>query len=408
MTRDLKVLLGVSGGIAAIKAPEVVRRLRERGHAVRCAMTRSAGAFVAPLPLEVLSGHPVYREEYLAANDSGEELHLVAARWADVVCIAPATCNTLARLALGLADDFLSTTVLAFGGPLVLAPAMSTEMWSQEVVQQHVRTLRERGVHLVGPVVGPLASGEVGLGRMVEPIEIVAGVEKAMGPGELGGRTVLITAGPTREPIDAVRFLSNRSSGKMGYSLAAEAAARGARTLLVSGPVSLEPPPRVECTFVETAEAMERAVRSVAAEADIVIMTAAVADFRPHPVAVGKLKKRTGVPELRLEPTADILTQLAALAPRALRVGFAAETEDLEAEAQRKLIDKNADFIVANDVSRSDVGFESDENEVLVFSKRAGSVRIGRRSKRQIAAALFDLLAEALRERDASLVSTGR
>ncbi|MGH9465221.1 MAG: bifunctional phosphopantothenoylcysteine decarboxylase/phosphopantothenate--cysteine ligase CoaBC, partial [Thermoanaerobaculia bacterium] len=216
----MRVLVGVAGGIAAYKATEVVRLLRGRGHQVRCAVTRAAESFVSPLTLEVLSSEPVYGEEYLRANGSGEELHLGAARWAEALAVLPATAHILARLALGLADDFLTTTALAFGGPLVLAPAMHPTMWDKEPVREHVAALRRRGAVFVGPTVGPLASGEVGMGRMVEPLEIVAALEAILGGGALAGQRVLVTAGPTREPLDGVRFVSNPSSGRMGYAVA--------------------------------------------------------------------------------------------------------------------------------------------------------------------------------------------
>ena len=406
MRASLKVLLGVSGGIAAIKAPEIVRRLRENGHEVRCLLTRNSQSFVAPLPLEVLSGNPVLREEYLQANDSGRELHIEAGRWADVFCVAPATCNTVARLALGLADDFLTTTALVFEGPLVIAPAMSTEMWSKRVVQGHLETLQDRGARQVGPVLGALANGEIGEGRMAEPAEIVAALEEVYCEPDLAGSTVLITAGPTREALDPVRFLSNRSTGKMGFSLAAEAAARGARTVLVAGPVHLPTPPGVERVDVQTALEMESEVEALASQADLVIMTAAVSDFRPGAFSQKKLKKRLGSPELQLEPNPDILAGLVTVAPDALRVGFAAETQDLETEGPRKLKSKGAHFIVANDVSRSDIGFGSEENEVIVFSGNREPLRLPRQSKRQVARRLFDLFVEALREREAGLVTS--
>lgn len=407
MPESLNVLLGVSGGIAAFKAPEIVRSLRGNGHSVRCAMTRSAGAFVTPLTLEVLTEFPVYREEYLQANNSGEELHINAARWADVICVAPATCNTLARLALGLADDFLATTCLAFTGSLLVAPAMTSEMWEKEAIQAHVTTLQGRGVILVGPVVGPLATGETGMGRMAEPDEIVAAIEGTRNRGDLRGRTVLITAGPTHEALDPVRFLSNRSSGKMGFSLAAEAASRGARTLLVSGPVCLPTPHGVERIDVTTAAEMAETVEKLAPEAGIVIMAAAVADFRPESAFESKLKKVSGPPELRLEGTEDILTRLGEIAPNALRVGFAAETEKLESEARRKLEGKNAHWIVANDVSRSDIGFGSEDNEVTVFRRNQPSVTIPLQAKRLVAGRLFDLMQQELEGVEAGMATTG-
>jgi phosphopantothenoylcysteine decarboxylase/phosphopantothenate--cysteine ligase len=407
MPDRLHVLLGVSGGIAAFKAPEIVRSLRRHGHVVRCAMTRSAGAFVTPLTLEVLTEHPVYREEYLRANDSGEELHITVARWADAICVAPATCNTLARLALGLADDFLATTSLAFTGNLLVAPAMTSEMWEKEAVQAHVTTLRERGVVVVGPVVGPLATGETGMGRMAEPDEIVAAIEATRQQGDLAGQTVLITAGPTHEPLDPVRFLSNRSSGKMGFSLAAEAAKRGATTWLVAGPVSLPTPDGVERFDVTTAAEMAEMVERLAPEAGVVIMAAAVADFRPRSAHGSKLKKGSGPPELRLEGTEDILARLETIAPTALRIGFAAETEALESEARRKLEEKGAHWIVANDVSRSDIGFESEHNEVTVFRRDRPPVHLPVQAKRLIAGRLLDLVKQDLGRVESGVVTTG-
>ena len=390
MNRPLRVLLGVSGGIAAFKAAELVRRLRGRGHEVRCALTRSAASFVAPLTLEVLSGHRVYQEEYLEATGSGEESHIAAAAWADVLCVAPATTHLLARLALGLGDDFLTTTALAFAGPVVVAPAMHSVMWEQEATRGHVETLKRRGVRLAGPVEGPLASGEVGMGRMAEPEEIVRVVEAAGGGGPLAGRTVLITAGPTYEPVDPVRFLGNRSSGKMGFALAAEAVRRGARTILVAGPVSLPTPAGVERIDVTTAREMERAVREHAG-ADLIIMAAAVADFRPRQPAERKIKKEEGLPVIELEENPDILAGLRAVAPRALLVGFAAETHDLERHARGKLDRKGADLLVANDVSRSDIAFGSGDNEVTVYRREGEPVFFSRRPKGELAAALFDL-----------------
>ena len=400
MSRSLRVLLGVSGGIAAFKAPEIVRRLRERGHEVRCAVTRSAPSFVTPLTLEVLTGHPVYREEYLEANDSGDELHISAARWADVVCVAPATCNTLARLALGLADDFLTTTVLAFAGRLVVAPAMEQVMWSQASVQGHVATLRERGAWMVGPVEGPLATGESGMGRMADPLEIAQAVESAVGTGDLDGRVVLVTAGPTREAIDPVRFLSNRSTGRMGFAMAAAAARRGAECHLIAGPVELETPHGVDRVDVVTADEMLRATLRLAPAADLIVMTAAVADFRPTAVATTKIKKGDGPPDLVLAPNADILSRLADAAPAALRVGFAAETGAPDKAAAAKLEAKNAHFIVANDVSRDDIGFASADNEVSLHRRSGGPIEIPRQSKDSLAGRLLDIFVEELEARD--------
>ncbi|HYH46943.1 MAG TPA: bifunctional phosphopantothenoylcysteine decarboxylase/phosphopantothenate--cysteine ligase CoaBC [Thermoanaerobaculia bacterium] len=397
MIRPLRVLLGVGGGIAAYKSAELVRRLRGRGHEVRCVLTRSAAAFVTPLTLEVLTGRAVDQEEYLTATGSGEEAHITAAQWADVLCVAPATAHLLARLALGLADDFLTTTALAFRGPVVVAPALHTAMWEKEPVQDHVAALRRRGVRFAGPVSGPLASGEVGMGRMAEPADIAAEVEAAAQPADtLTGFKVLITAGPTFEPLDPVRFLGNRSSGKMGFALAAEAARRGADVTLIAGPVALATPPGLSRVDVATAAEMAAAVAAQAPAAHLIVMAAAVADFRPRQAASTKIKKEQGVPALELEPTPDILAGLRDLAPGAVLVGFAAETGDLEIHARAKLERKRADFLVANDVSRSDIAFGSEANEVTVFRRAGEPLVLARAPKSEIATALLDLFAEAL------------
>ncbi len=400
------MLLGISGGIAAYKAVELARLLVTRGHEVRCAPTRAAEAFVTPLTLEVISGGPVYREEYLSATGSGEELHITAAAWADVLCVAPATAHTLARLALGLADDFLTTTALAFDGPLVVAPAMHSGMLVKEAVRGHLEVLARRGATTVGPATGPLASGETGPGRMAEPAEIAAAVERILGSapagaqpaagGRLAGRTALVTAGPTREPLDPVRFLSSRSTGRMGFALAEAAVAAGARTLLVAGPVELPTPAGVERQDVGSAEEMREAVYRLAPEADLIVMAAAVADFRPRAAAAEKIKKRSGPRALELELNPDILAGLAAVAPRALRIGFAAETGALEREALAKLEEKGIDLIAVNDVSRSDVGFASADNEVTVYDRRGLRRFFPKQPKRELAARLVELFAEAM------------
>ena len=400
MSRPLRVLLGVSGGIAAYKSAELVRRLRARGHEVRCALTRSATAFVSPLTLEVLSGRPVWQEEYLTPTGTGEEAHITAAAWAEVLCVAPATAHVLARLSLGLADDFLTTTALAFSGPLVVAPAMHSAMWEKPAVQEHLDALRRRGAWIVGPIEGPLASGEVGMGRMSEPEEIAAAVEGAAGSGPLAGRTVLVTAGPTYEALDPVRFLGNRSSGRMGFALAAEAARRGARVVLVAGPVRLATPSGATRIDVTTAREMEKAVREHAPAADVILMTAAVSDFRPRQPAASKIKKEAGLPTVELEENPDILAGLRDVAPDAVVVGFAAETDDLERHARAKLERKRADFLVANDVSRKDIAFDSEANEVTVFRREGEPVFLPRQPKTQLAASLLDLFAGMLAGRE--------
>ncbi len=403
MPESTKVLLGITGGIAAYKALELVRRLGGHGCQVRCALSRSATAFVTPLSLEVLSGRAVYEQEYLTATGRGEETHIVAAQWADVICIAPATTHLMARMALGLADDFLTTTLLAFDGPVVIAPAMHSNMWHHEATAEHARTLNRRGVQLVGPVEGALASGEYGVGRLADPEQIAEAVLAAAGQEAhrpWNRRRVLISAGPTHEPIDPVRYLGNRSSGKMGFALAAEAARRGAHTTLVAGPVSLPTPPSVERRDVTTALEMRDAIHDLAGEADLIVMTAAVADFRPLGPADSKLKRSRGVPTIELEENPDILGSLAAVAPEALRVGFAAETEPSVEEAYAKLARKGADFLVWNDVSRSDIGFGADSNEVTLYQKSGQPQHFSRRPKRELAAALLDVFGQVLQERE--------
>ncbi len=401
--RPARVLLGLSGGIAAYKGAYLVRRLRERGFDVRCAPTLAAESFISPLTLEVLSGNRVYGQQYLSRDGDvdGEELHVEAAQWTDLLCVAPATANTLGRLALGLADDFLSTTALMFDGPLVVAPAMHDTMWRKPQVRGHVDALVARGAVVVGPVEGALASGEKGWGRMAEPDAIVEAVCRALAldpagqpapVGPLANRRVVVTAGPTFEAIDPVRFLGNRSSGRMGFALARQAALRGATVTLIAGPVALDTPAGVERIDVSSALEMQAALEETATQADLVVMAAAVADYRPRECALQKLKKSgsDGL-VLDLEQNPDLLAGLAALAPQAVRVGFAAETTELERSARRKLEAKRAHFIVANDVSRADIGFEAVENEVTVFRRGGDPVAFGKQSKDELAGQLLAL-----------------
>ena len=401
-----RLLLGVTGGIAAVKSTELVRRLIDQGFEVRCALSRSATAFVTPLSLEILSGHAVYEQEYLTATGSGEESHIVAAQWADVICIAPATAHLMARATLGLADDFLTTTLLAFTGPVVLAPAMHSDMWGHPTVAAHAESLGSRGYRFAGPIEGPLASGEWGVGRLADIPDIVATVVRALGEtvateaSSLEGRKVVISAGPTHEAIDPVRFLGNRSSGKMGFALAAEAARRGAQTTLVAGPVALSTPSDVERIDVTTAIEMRDAVYEHAPVADLVVMAAAVGDFRSARVEDHKLKKAGGIPTIVLEENPDILAGLPALAEKALLVGFAAETEPSEDEAYAKLERKGADMLIWNDVSRGDIGFGADHNEVTVYRRGGEPSVLGRRPKSELASALMDVFAEALDARE--------
>jgi phosphopantothenoylcysteine decarboxylase/phosphopantothenate--cysteine ligase len=398
--RPPRVLLGVCGGIAASKAPQIVRALRARGAEVRCVLTRAAESFVAPLTLEVLSGSPLWGDEYLRPNGSGEELHLTAANWAEVVCIAPATAHTLARLALGLADDFLTTTLLASRAPCVLAPAMHEAMWHHPAVVGHVAELAARGVELVGPVHGPLASGELGMGRMAEPEAIAEAVlRRVRRPLDFVGARFVVSAGPTQEPIDPVRYLGNRSTGKMGFAIAAEAARRGAEVTLVAGPVALATPTGVRRRDVTTALEMQAAMHAEVVTADVIVMTAAVADFRVAAPAEQKIKKDQGPPSLELVANPDILAGLRDHAPQALIVGFAAETEQLEAHALAKLARKRIDLLVANDVSRRDIGFGAESNEVRLFGADGSRELLTKREKSALAGDLLDRVRTRLASR---------
>ncbi len=388
------VLLGVTGGIAAFKSAQLVRLLRADGHVVRCALTRAASQFVSPLTLEVLSGNPVCQEEYLRPNGSGEELHVMTADWADIVCIAPATTHGIVRIANGLGDDFLTTTLLAYLGPLVIAPAMHSRMWERATTQTSIARLSERGVHVVGPDHGLLANGESGMGRMVEPEAIVDAVTLALGTGDYRSKRVVVTAGPTYEAIDPVRFIGNRSSGRMGFAIARAAALRGAHVSLIAGPSSLSTPSMVERVDVSSALDMQAALIEAVAETtpDLVVMCAAIADYRPAVACDAKIK-RAGKNEIELQLVAnpDLLLGLKDQAPSAVRVGFAAETENLEANAVAKLTAKGAHFLCANDVSRSDIGFDSVDNQLVVYADDGSRTEFSKAPKRELADGLLDL-----------------
>lgn len=388
----MNVLLGITGGIAAYKTPDLVRRLRERGIDVRVVMSESARQFVTATSLQAVSGHRVrtslWDEEAEAAMG-----HIELARWADLVLIAPATADSLARLASGQAADLLSTLCLATRSPLAVAPAMNNAMWEHPAVQANVATLRERGVAILGPASGPQACGETGPGRMPEPVELAdAAAALLAGGGSLDGRTLLITAGPTREAIDPVRFLSNRSSGKMGYALAVAARAAGARVILVSGPVSLPSPTGVERIDVVSADDMYRQTMDRIAEADIFIGTAAVADYTPTAVADQKIKKTADALTLSLQKTRDILGEVAALPGGPFTVGFAAETERLRDYALDKLQRKQLDMIVANHVGDG-LAFDCDNNAVDVYFP-GGEAQFSSMPKKALAEQLIALIAD--------------
>ncbi len=387
-----RVLVGVSGGIAAYKAADLVRLLVRAGAEVRVVMTRAADEFVAPLTFQSLSGRPVVRELF----DLGQEAtigHITVADWAELFVIAPATANVLSRLAHGLADDVLTTVALACRAPLLVAPAMNVNMWTHPATVANVATLLARGALTVGPAAGDLACGWVGEGRMAEPVQILEAVAACASPRDLAGEHVLVSAGPTREAIDPVRFISNRSTGKMGFSIAADAAARGAAVTLVAGPTALATPPGVERLDVVSAAQMHEAVMARCEASTIIVMAAAVADERPPTTAPQKLKKDGAPRALALEPTVDILAALGARrwpGPRPTLVGFAAETEDVVRHATEKLARKGCDLIVANDVAAADAGFATDENRVILVRRGQPPEALPLLAKREVARRVLD------------------
>jgi phosphopantothenoylcysteine decarboxylase/phosphopantothenate--cysteine ligase len=382
-----RIVLGVSGGIAAYKAVEVCRRLIDAGAHVTPVMTRGAEHFVGRTTFSALASEPVQTQLWDGPTPIP---HTRLGQSADLVLVAPATARVVAAYAAGLSTDLLTNVLLATRAPVVICPAMHTEMWEHPAVVDNVALLRRRGVHVVDPESGRLAGGDVGAGRLADPERIVAEVVRILSPGDLDGARVVVSAGGTREPIDAVRVIANRSSGKQGYAVAAEAAARGADVTLVST-VTLPTPPGVRVVPVETAAEMEAAMNAEAERADVVVMSAAVADFRPKAAADGKLKKRDGVPEIVLEPTPDILAGLGRRKRSGqVLVGFAAETDDLVANAEEKLRAKRADLIVANDVGAPGVGFQHDTNAVTLLRPGAEPRVVELTDKRAIARAVVD------------------
>ena len=396
----MKVALGVSGGIAAYKAAEIVRLLQERGIRVQVIMTRAAQEFVRPLTFAALSGEKVITDMFAAGKetpniDSAVE-HIAVAQSIDALLVAPATADVIAKFAQGIANDFLSTLYLATTAPVVVAPAMNVNMWNHPATQANLEILKKRSVRVVEPGTGYLACGMTGPGRLAENEEIVAATLEALGASqELSGETVLITAGPTREKIDPVRYLTNRSSGRMGYALAEAALRRGARVLLISGPTALTPPGGTEVTQVECAEEMRQAVMKLLPQATIVIKTAAVADYRPKSAQPQKIK-RSGPMNLELEPTADILSEIARHKQAQIVIGFAAETQNALENARKKLASKSLDAIVVNDVSREGVGFDSDRNAVTIITQH-DVVDVPETTKWEVAQRVLD---EIVRLRD--------
>ncbi|MGB5163638.1 MAG: bifunctional phosphopantothenoylcysteine decarboxylase/phosphopantothenate--cysteine ligase CoaBC [Woeseiaceae bacterium] len=390
----MNILLGITGGIAAYKTPDLVRRLRERGADVQIVMTQAAEEFVTPTALQAVSGRPI-RSNLWDKEAEAAMSHIELARWADAVVIAPATAEVMSRLASGGATDLLATLCLATEAPIALAPAMNHVMWNNPAVQANRQLLQGRGMHILGPDHGSQACGETGAGRMLDPGDIASMVFDLVGAkdaGRLLGKTVLVTAGPTREPIDPVRYISNRSSGKMGYAIARAAAAQGARVILISGPVSLDEPHGVEVVQVQTAEEMYRATHAHVSQADIFIAAAAVADYRPAAPAEQKIKKTEAEMSIALVRSADILASVAALEDGPFTVGFAAETNDVEKYARGKLLRKKLDMIVANRVGR-DCGFDVDDNTVEVFWD-GGEHAYPTAAKTELASQIIELVAE--------------
>ena len=399
-----RILLGVTGGVAAYKAAYLARLMNEQGANVTVVMTASATRFVGADTFAALSGNPVFTSLW---ERPGEVLHVRLAHEAEVAVVAPATANVIAKLAHGTADDLLSAALLEFGGPLVVVPAMHTGMWQHPATVRNIETLRGDGVAFVGPVSGPLAHGDSGPGRLAEPEAILAAVQDALARAgnveqDLASRVVVVTAGPTFEPIDPVRFIGNHSSGKMGIAIAAEAAARGADVRLILGPGTVSPPRGLTPIMVGTAEEMRGAVMAEAAGADVVVMAAAVADFRPKAPAPDKLKKEMGTPDLALEPTPDILAELGeARRPGQVLVGFAAETTAVEEAGRRKLIGKHLDLLVANEVGRAGTGFGADTDLAAILSATDDGIPLHAWTKVGLAEALVDRIAARLGRADA-------
>ncbi len=387
-----KILLGVSGGIAAYKSAELCRLLVKQGAQVRVVMTQAAKEFITALTFQALTGEPVYSELFDADAANAMD-HIELARWYDLLLIAPASANTLAKLADGYADNLLLTIALASEKPLAVAPAMNQQMFQHDATQQNLHTLRERAVNIWGPDEGAQACGEVGPGRMLEPAHLLAFTQAFFSPGKLAGVKVMITAGPTREAIDPVRFISNRSSGKMGYAMAEAALAAGAEVTLVSGPVCLMPPQGAQMVYAESAQQMLQQVEAQIDNQQIFIATAAVADYRVATVAPQKIKKSADQMTLELVKNADILASVAQRAAPPFCVGFAAETQHLAHYAQQKMVDKNLDMIAANRVDGDATGFDVDDNALSVYWP-GGSTQLAHQSKKSIARKLIDIIAD--------------
>lgn len=390
-----QILLGVTGGIAAYKSADLVRRLQDAGARVQVVMTPAAQEFITPLTLQALSGNPVHTELLDPEAEAGMG-HIQLARWADLVLIAPATADFMARLTQGMGNDLLASICLATAAPIALAPAMNQGMWRNSATQRNLDLLIERKVHIFGPNDGGQACGDIGPGRMLEPLQLVDAAASLFMSGSLAGKKVVITAGPTREAIDPVRYLSNHSSGKMGYALAEAAAEAGATTILISGPTQLLTPARVERIDVTSAQEMYEASMSAAQECDLFIAAAAVADYRPEQIATQKMKKGAADSiTLTLIKNPDIVANVAALTNKPFTVGFAAESEKLLEYGRAKLERKNLDMVIANNISDAHIGFNSDDNAVTIIDKNS-TQELSQRSKQQLARELIALLARKI------------
>ena len=389
-----QIVLGITGGIAAYKSAELTRILKGAGADVRVVMTPAATEFITPLTMQALSGHPAHLHLLDPEAEAGMG-HIELAKWADMILIAPASADFMARLDAGQGNDLLTTICLATEAPIVLAPAMNQAMWRDQQTQNNAQSLESKAVKLLGPGIGEQACGDTGPGRMLEPLEIAEQAAELFDRGLLTGKRVFITAGPTREALDPVRYISNHSSGKMGYALAEAAINAGAQVTLISGPVNLPAPPRCERLMVESAEQMLETSLKGIDQCDIFIASAAVADYRPAAIAEHKMKKgKEEIMELHLVKNPDIVATVAALENKPFTVGFAAETRDVISYAQGKLVRKNLDLIIANDVSRSDIGFNSDDNAVSVISRNHVEP-LPLSSKRQLAGKLIEMIASA-------------
>ena len=413
MLQNRRIIVGVCGGIASYKAIELVSRLQQAGAIVDVILTKHAEDFIRPLTFATMSHRPAYTDLWEASGHAAE-MHIELGEQAELVALVPATANTLAKLASGIADNMLTAVILASKAPLLVAPAMHTNMYENAATQANLALLRERGVFVVEPVVGRLASGAIGIGRLPETEVLLGAIRMVLGRnGDLAGRHVVITAGGTQEPIDPVRYVGNRSSGKMGYALAEEARDRGARVTLISGPVSLQAPYGVELQAAPTALHMREAVHKAIVDADVLVMSAAVADYRSAAPAARKIKKgetqqgsNEGQLTLKLVENPDILGELASttdgrlgdirIPPHLVRVGFAAETNDLMSNAQKKLREKQLDMLIANDVSRTDSGFGSDTNKVFILHADASMEDLPVMSKTDVAAAIWNRVVSLL------------